>query len=77
MYTAFTYTKMDWWLVINRFDMDDADNINIDGVRYADTPDLYNLIFKKIPGDLLYTEDDMNKYKSMRATNTHKHKHYS
>jgi len=41
-----------------RFDVDDADNIIIDGVRYADIPGLYELIFKRIPDDLLYTEDD-------------------
>ena len=57
-----------------RFDVDDADNIIIDGVRYAGSPGLYELIFKRIPDDLLYTEDDMNKYKSMLlATNAHKH----
>ena len=61
-----------------RFDVDDADNIIIDGVRYAGSPGLYELIFKRIPDDLLYTEDDMNKYKSMLlATNAHKHKHHS
>ena len=58
--------------------MNDADNIIIDCVRYADTPGLYKLIFKRIPHDLLYTEDDMHKYKSMLlATNAHKHKHHS
>ena len=42
------------------------------------SPGLYELIFKRIPDDLLYTEDDMNKYKSMLlATNAHKHKHHS
>jgi len=55
---------------------DDADNIIIDGVRYVGTSGLYELIFKRIPDDLLYTEDDVNKYKSMLlATNAHKHKH--
>jgi len=56
--------------------LDDADNIIIDGVRYVGTLGLYELIFKRIP-NLLYTEDDMNKYKSMLATNAHKHKHQS
>jgi len=61
-----------------RFDVDDADNIIIDGVRYVGTPGLHELIFKRIPDDLLYTEDDMNKYKNMLlATNVHKHKHQS
>ena len=58
------------------FDVDDADNIIIDGVRYVDTG-LYELIFKRIPDHLLYTENDL-KYKSMLlATNEHKHKHQS
>ncbi|KYM83648.1 hypothetical protein ALC53_05877 [Atta colombica] len=56
------------------FDVDDADNIIIDGVRYVDTS-LYELIFKRIPDHLLYMENDL-KYKSMLlATNEHKHKH--
>ena len=59
------------------FDVDDADNIIIDGdVRSVGTPSLYELIFPGIPDDLLYTEDNMNKYKSMLlAMNAHKHKH--
>jgi len=57
--------------------VDDADNIIIDGVRYGSTPGLYELIFKKIPDDLLSTKDDINKYKSMLlATTAHKHKHH-
>jgi len=43
-----------------------------------DTLGPYELIFKRIFNDLLYTKDDMNKYKSMLlATNAHKHKHQS
>ena len=61
-----------------RFDVDDADNIIIDGVRNAGTPGLYELIFKRIPDDALYTEDDMHKYKSiLLVTNAHKHKYHS
>ncbi|KYQ47199.1 hypothetical protein ALC60_13782 [Trachymyrmex zeteki] len=61
-----------------RFDVDDADNMIIDGVRYAGTPGLYELIFKRIPEGLLYTEEDMHKYKNMLlATNAHQHKHHS
>ena len=57
-----------------RFYVDDTDNIIIDGVRYVGTPGLYELIFKRIPDDTLYTEDDMHKYKSMLlVTNVHKH----
>ncbi|XP_071574666.1 uncharacterized protein [Temnothorax nylanderi] len=59
-----------------RFDVDNADNIIIDGIRYVGTPGLYELIFKKIPNDEIYTEDDMQKYKSMLLmTNTHKCNH--
>ncbi|KYN22401.1 hypothetical protein ALC57_05213 [Trachymyrmex cornetzi] len=59
-----------------RFDVHDADNIIIDDVRYAGISGLYELIFKRIQDDLLYTEDDMKKYKSiLLATNEHKHKH--
>ena len=37
-----------------RFDVDHADNIIIDGVRYVSTPGLYELIFKRIPDDQKY-----------------------
>ena len=50
-----------------RFDVNDADNIIINGVRYVDTPGLYELIFKRIPDDLLYTEGDMSTSTSTRA----------
>jgi len=60
------------------FDVNNADNIIIDGIRYAGTLGLYELFFKRIPDDLLYTKDDINKYKSMLlSTNVHKHKHHS
>jgi hypothetical protein len=59
-----------------RFDVDNADNIYIDGVRYAGTPGIYELIFKRLPDDEIYTEDDMQKYKSiLLTTNAHKFKH--
>ncbi|XP_071576438.1 uncharacterized protein [Temnothorax nylanderi] len=58
-----------------RFDVDNADNIIIDGIRYAGTRGLYELIFKKIPNDEIYT-DDMQKYKSiLLMTNAHKRNH--
>ena len=60
-----------------RFDVNDANNIIIDGVRYVGIGDFYELIFKRIPDDLLYMEDDMNKYKSMLVMIAHKHKHQS
>jgi len=56
-----------------RFDVDKADNI-IDGVRYVDTPGLYESIFKRIPDDVICTEDDKQKYKSMLlTTNAHRY----
>ncbi|XP_077275574.1 uncharacterized protein LOC143904632 [Temnothorax americanus] len=59
-----------------RFDVDNADNIIIDDIRYAGTRGLYELIFKKIPNDEIYTEDDMQKYKSiLLMTNAHKRNH--
>jgi len=55
------------------FDVDKNDNIIIDGVKYRGTPGLYELIFKKIPDDEIYTEDDLLKYKSiLMATNAHR-----
>jgi len=51
-----------------RFDVDNADNIIIDGVRYVGTPGLYELIFKRIPDDVIYTDDDKQNYKSMLLT---------
>ncbi|XP_072757503.1 uncharacterized protein [Anoplolepis gracilipes] len=55
------------------FEVDKNDNIIINGVKYAGTPGLYELIFKRIPDDAVYTENDMHKYKSiLLATNTHR-----
>jgi len=59
-----------------RFDMDKADNIIIDGMRYVGTPGLYELIFKRVPDDVICTEDDKQKYKSMLlTTNAHRYNH--
>lgn len=56
-----------------KFDVDSSDNIIIDGVRYAGTPGLYELIFKRIPDGDIYTDDDLQKYKSiLLATNIHR-----
>jgi len=56
-----------------RFDMDRDDSIIIDKVRYIGAPGLYELIFKRIPDDVIYTDDDMQKYKSiLMATSAHK-----
>jgi hypothetical protein len=59
-----------------RFDLDSADNIYIDDVRYAGTPGIYELIFKRMPDDEIYTEDDKQKYRSiLLATSAHKFRH--
>ena len=46
-----------------KFDVDTDDTIIIDGVRYKGTPSLYELIFKKILNDAIYTENDKQTYK--------------
>jgi len=49
-----------------RFDIDKDDSIIIDKVRYIGTLGLYELLLKRIPeNDVIYTEDDMQKYKSI------------
>jgi len=59
-----------------QFDLDKANNIIIDGVRYIGTLGLYELIFKRIPDDVICTEEDKQKYKSMLlTTNTHRYNH--
>jgi len=56
-----------------KFDVDSSDHIIIDGVRYAGTPGLYELIFKRVPDYDVYTEDDKRKYKSiLLTTNAHR-----
>ncbi|EZA58478.1 hypothetical protein X777_01099 [Ooceraea biroi] len=56
-----------------RFEVDNNDNILLDDVRYRGTPGLYELIFMKRSDDVMYTEDDLQKYKSMLLmTNAHR-----
>ena len=58
------------------FDIDQYDNIIVDGVIYVGTPGLFELIFKRIPDDAIYTEDDKQAYKSiLLATNAHRRGH--
>lgn len=55
------------------FDMDNANNIIINGTRYRGTQGLYELIFKRLPDDAIYTEADLRAYKSiLTSTNAHK-----
>jgi len=59
-----------------RFDIDKEDNIIVDGVTYEGTPGLFELIFKRIPDDAIYTEEDKQKYKSLLLmTNAHRRGH--
>ena len=39
-------------------DLGMSDFVIIDGIKYKDTPGLYKLIFKGIPDDTIYTEND-------------------
>ena len=60
------------------FDIVQYDNIIVDGggVIYVGTPGLFELIFKRIPDDAIYTEDDKQTYKSiLLATNAHRRGH--
>jgi len=48
----------------------------VDGVTFAGTPGLFELIFKRIPDDAIYTEKDKQKYKSLLlTTNAHRRGH--
>ncbi|KYN13316.1 hypothetical protein ALC57_14496 [Trachymyrmex cornetzi] len=56
-----------------KFDVDTDDIIIIDGERYKGTLGLYELIFKKIPNDAIYTENDKQTYKHiLLTTNAHR-----
>lgn len=57
------------------FDVDKNDNILINGTKYVGTPGLYELIFMKRPNDKIYTENDLQKYKSILIT-TNAHRRY-
>ncbi|KYN20086.1 hypothetical protein ALC57_07566, partial [Trachymyrmex cornetzi] len=59
------------------FDIDSDDTIICNhGMRYKGTPGLYELIFKKIPNDTIYTENDRQTYKHiLLSTNAHKRHH--
>ncbi|XP_067214604.1 uncharacterized protein [Linepithema humile] len=58
------------------FDIDKDDNVIVDGVKYAGTPGLFELIFKRLPDDTLCTEADKQKYKSiLLSTNAHRRGH--
>lgn len=55
------------------FDMDNENNIIINHTKYRGTPGLYELIFKRLPDDSIYTDTDMYAYKNiLLSTNAHK-----
>lgn len=57
-----------------RFNVAIDDSVIINGVTYAGTPGLYELIFKKLPDANLYTIDDKRNYKHiLLTTNVHRH----
>ena len=59
-----------------QFDLDTNDFVIVDGAKYKGTPCLYELIFKKIPDDTIYTENDKLAYKNiLLATNAHRRSH--
>ena len=49
------------------FDIDGNDDIIVDGVKYAGTRGLYELIFKRVPHSV-YTDEDMQTYKNILLT---------
>jgi hypothetical protein len=61
------------------FNIDKNNNIIVDGVIYAGTPGLFELIFKRISDDAIYkryTCEDKRKYKSLLlVTNAHRRGH--
>ncbi|EZA56580.1 hypothetical protein X777_03258 [Ooceraea biroi] len=58
------------------FDVDHEDHIILDSVRYKGTPGLYELVFKRIPDDIVYTDDGLEKYRSMLlVTNAYRRDH--
>ncbi|EZA56770.1 hypothetical protein X777_03235 [Ooceraea biroi] len=59
-----------------RFDVDHEDHIILDNVRYKGISGLYELVFKRLPDDIVYTDDDLEKYRSMLlVTNAYRRDH--
>jgi len=59
-----------------RFDLEADDSMFIDGIRYAGTHGLYELIFKRFADDAIYVKDDLKKYESiLLATNAYRRGH--
>ncbi|KAL6265793.1 hypothetical protein P5V15_002606 [Pogonomyrmex californicus] len=70
------YFDMDSMLGDRRFDVAANDSVIVGDARYPGTPSLYELIFKRLPDDVVYTENDKQTYKSiLLITNAHRHGH--
>ena len=66
MYYMFIYfNEKAWCCGDKQFDLDMSDFViySIDGIKYKDTPESYELIFKRISDDTIYTENDKLAYK--------------
>jgi len=48
-----------------RIDLDENDDIIVDGKRYPGISGLYELIFKKFPNETICTNADKQKYKNI------------
>ncbi|KAL6253546.1 hypothetical protein P5V15_015531 [Pogonomyrmex californicus] len=58
-----------------KFDVDKNDFIIIDNTRIG-TPGLYELIFKRLPDEAIFTKDDKQTYKSiLLTTNAYRRSH--
>lgn len=54
-------------------DFDSEGNIKIGGINYGASEGLYELLFKRLPDSKTYTNEDLNKYKSILFdTNAHR-----
>ena len=77
-FMAYTSAKTARCLLHDKyFNVDTNDFVIVDGVKkYKSTLGQYKLIFKNIPDDTIYTENDKLTYKSiLLATNAHRHSH--
>jgi len=50
------FSKNDKMLGDKQFDIDINNFVIVDGVKYKGMPELYELIFKRIPDDTIYRE---------------------
>ena len=74
MFMAYTSVRTVRCSVVTVIDTNDF--VIVDKVKYKSTPGLCELIFKRIPDDTIYTENDKLACKSiLLATNTHRHSH--